>query len=330
MLYLGPRYSSNLKAMKSYCWKEYEPFVKECFLYDATKLNRFEFSYSKEKEKAFIGRAAEHRIFTGMNPTVDSDELLFDSDFECGNLDVVMKIAANEYDLFMRVDSNTRGHNSWFFFKVRNTKAGESITFNICNFHKTNSLYTNGLRPFFFSRLTSKEWKQLSNPVEYARKNLRYEGFEELRRNLICLSFQYKFDAAHDEVYFAYSIPYSYSYLLWTVNGLIDKCATKGILNVSYNYESSGGLAIPLLTLTNPDSNNNKSVVLITARQHPGETQGSWMMHGLLKYLCSDEAADLRSRVVFKIMPMVNVDGVVLGNFRTGALGLDLNRLFRE
>lgn len=27
---------------------------------------------------------------------------------------------------------------------------------------------------------------------------------------------------------------------------------------------------------------------------------------------------------------MVNVDGVVLGNFRTGLLGLDLNRLFKE
>jgi murein tripeptide amidase MpaA len=27
---------------------------------------------------------------------------------------------------------------------------------------------------------------------------------------------------------------------------------------------------------------------------------------------------------------MVNVDGVVLGNFRTGVLGLDLNRLYRE
>jgi len=27
---------------------------------------------------------------------------------------------------------------------------------------------------------------------------------------------------------------------------------------------------------------------------------------------------------------MVNVDGVVAGNFRTGLLGLDLNRLFRK
>jgi hypothetical protein len=67
---------------------------------------------------------AENRIFTGMNPTVDTDELIFDSDFECGNLDLVMKVAPSEYDLFMRVDSNTRGHNSWFFSKVKNTREG--------------------------------------------------------------------------------------------------------------------------------------------------------------------------------------------------------------
>jgi murein tripeptide amidase MpaA len=32
--------------------------------------------------------------------------------------------------------------------------------------------------------------------------------------------------------------------------------------------------------------------------------------------------------MVFKIVPMVNVDGVVLGNFRTGIAGRDLNRVF--
>lgn len=55
--------------------------MKESFLYDTAKLNRFEFSYNKDKEKGFIARSVEHRIFTGMNPTVDSGELLFDSDF---------------------------------------------------------------------------------------------------------------------------------------------------------------------------------------------------------------------------------------------------------
>ena len=35
----------------------------------------------------------------------------------------------------------------------------------------------------------------------------------------------------------------------------------------------------------------------------------------------SDEARRLRSRFVFKVVPMLNPDGVILGNYRTGLAG---------
>ena len=46
------------------------------------------------------------------------NNVTFDSAFEGGNLDAVVKVNDIEYDLLMRVDSNTRGHLSWFNFKV--------------------------------------------------------------------------------------------------------------------------------------------------------------------------------------------------------------------
>ncbi len=54
--------------------------------------------------------------FEGSNPhfkqEVDSGEFLdFDSKFEGGNLDKVIIITPHEYDLYMRVDSNTYGHH---------------------------------------------------------------------------------------------------------------------------------------------------------------------------------------------------------------------------
>jgi len=49
-----------------------------------------------------------------------------------------------------------------------------------------------------------------------------------------------------------------------------------------------------------------------------------------MKFLCSPEAYQIRDKVEFKIIPMVNVDGVVLGNFRTGIGGRDLNRMFNK
>lgn len=58
-----------------------------------------------------------------MNPTANKSELHFDADFESGNLDLVVKVADSEYDLFLRVDTNTKGHACWFFFKLYQIKA---------------------------------------------------------------------------------------------------------------------------------------------------------------------------------------------------------------
>ena len=47
-----------------------------------------------------------------MNPKLKlEEELLFDSNFESGNLDMVIKTKEDEYDLYMRVDTNTKGHH---------------------------------------------------------------------------------------------------------------------------------------------------------------------------------------------------------------------------
>jgi len=49
-----------------------------------------------------------------------ASELTFDSFFESGNLDMAIRNKNRgdeiEYDLYMRVDTNTRGHHQWFYF----------------------------------------------------------------------------------------------------------------------------------------------------------------------------------------------------------------------
>lgn len=68
--------------------------------------------------------------------------------------------------------------------------------------------------------------------------------------------------------------------------------------------------------------------MILTCRIHPGETNSSWIMEGLLDYLLSDEqgARILREKFVFKIVPMLNPDGVIVGNYRCSLAGYDLNR----
>ena len=69
--------------------------------------------------------------------------------------------------------------------------------------------------------------------------------------------------------------------------------------------------------------------IVLSARVHPGETVGSWMMRGALFFLTdpdNEEASLLRKNFVFKVIPMLNPDGVINGNYRCSLAGCDLNR----
>ena len=61
---------------------------------------------------------------------------------------------------------------------------------------------------------------------------------------------------------------------------------------------------------------SQKQAVVLTCRVHPGEAMSSHMLNGLLSNLMSPEAAPLRKNFIFRIVPMLNCDGVVWGNYR--------------
>ena len=100
--------------------------------------------------------------------------LEFESDFESGNLDCAFRVGENEYDLYLRVDSNTKGHIQWYNFKILNPQKLQKYKFNICNFQKRKSLYSRGMKPYLYSeRKARKEkvgWHQAGDFVRYERK----------------------------------------------------------------------------------------------------------------------------------------------------------------
>lgn len=90
---------------------------------------------------------------------------------------------------------------------------------------------------------------------------------------------------------------------------------------------------MPILQLSDfNEPVENKKVVLVTARIHPGESNSSYVCEGLIKAIASDESRfkELRKKYHFYIIPMLNPDGVVAGNYRTSLFGKDLNRTFNQ
>jgi len=96
------------------------------------------------------------------------------------------------------------------------------------------------------------------------------------------------------------------------------------------------GVNCEYLTVTAVDKQENlnkRKGVIISGRVHPGETVGSWMMRGVLLFITDPhdpEARMLRENFIFKIIPMLNPDGVINGNYRCSLAGCDMNRRWKN
>ena len=281
----------------------------------------------------------------------DNLTLTFNSKFESGNLSKAIKLSDYEYNLIIRSDFHSEGNNHWYYFSVQNPRK-TSVTFHIQNMKKHDVLYKSGMKPAVLSikhkNTTGTSWHRDGNSISY-KPNTSNDYFT--------LTFTYNFRYEEDTVYFAYSYPYTFSDLSEYLNQIsanysaiarIDKLCyslvgnpcevltiTEKISSFYNNEEEVSDLKLSAAgrklkkrkTKQNNDHKGKKGIVL-TGRVHSGETVASFMLKGSIDFLLSDckKAKILRKNFVFKIIPMLNPDGVRYGNYRCSLLGVDLNR----
>ena len=76
----------------------------------------------------------------------------------------------------MRVDSNTKGHTCWFFFKVTQCQQS-TVKFNIFNFSRQDLMYNSRYKIATFTS-SKKYWVQAGKQIEFDRPE-RFDYVDE-------------------------------------------------------------------------------------------------------------------------------------------------------
>ncbi|XP_068135969.1 cytosolic carboxypeptidase-like protein 5 [Hyperolius riggenbachi] len=248
------------------------------------------------------------------------------------------------------------GNRSWFYFSVRGGVPGKLIKITIMNMNKQSKLYAQGMAPFVRTVPIRSRWERVRDRPTF-----------QMVDNQFTLSFVHRFlDCRGATTYFAFCFPFSYEESQEMLAGLDDRFSDCRLVSpgscppdsIYYHREllcySLDGHRVDLLTVTSghgmmeereprleklfPDSSNprpyrfsGKRVFFLSSRVHPGETPSSSVFNGFLEFILRQDdprAAMLRRMYIFKLIPMLNPDGVVRGHYRTDTRGVNLNRQY--
>lgn len=248
------------------------------------------------------------------------------------------------------------GNRSWFYFSVRGVQPGRLLKINVMNMNKQSKLYSQGMAPFV-----------RTFPVKMRWERVRDRPMFEMSENQFTLSFMHRvLDGKGVITYFSFCYPFSYTecqdMLLQLDQRLLSHSHTLGPCSPAdslyYHREllcySLDGHRVDLLTVTSchgmleereprleklfPDHSTprphrfaGKRVFFVSSRVHPGETPSSFVFNGFLNFILKQEdprAQMLCRMFVFKLVPMLNPDGVVRGHYRTDSRGVNLNRQY--
>ncbi|KAK9809962.1 hypothetical protein WJX72_002678 [[Myrmecia] bisecta] len=286
----------------------------------------------------------------------------FRADFDSANLaDIRATAYPNEYQAWICRDCQgtpvETPHRTWFHFSVAGVKKGEPVTITMMNMNKQAKLYAQDFRPVYRAHPSMQIWQRLRTRV-----------VAKLVGEDLTVQLSHCFESC-EETFFAFATPWSCSdnqALLDRLEGRL--ASTSGHIGQAQPIykkrqllqRSLDGRPIDLLTITDnqgasthpapaapadvaglfPEAESEgdcrtfpgRQVFFISARVHPGETPASHMLNGMLEFLLrphDPRAIALRRLYVFKIVPMLNPDGVARGYTRCDSRGQNLNRCYR-
>ncbi|XP_033113661.1 cytosolic carboxypeptidase-like protein 5 isoform X2 [Anneissia japonica] len=244
------------------------------------------------------------------------------------------------------------GNRSWFHFAVKGGPMNKLLKINIMNMNRQGKLYNQGMAPMVKVLPQKPKWERI-------RERPTFESVD----GQFILTFTYRFEYRFSSVYFAFCFPFSYTECQQKFEAIESQMNQQTVKNntpdaIYYHREllchSIDKLRVDLVTITShhgitnareprlmylfPDSQTprahkfkKKRVFFLSSRVHPGETPASFVFNGFLDFILrpnDPRAIQLRKQYVFKLIPLLNPDGVMRGHYRTDQRGVNLNRVY--
>ncbi|EKX31473.1 hypothetical protein GUITHDRAFT_159045 [Guillardia theta CCMP2712] len=285
-------------------------------------------------------------------------DIVLSSEFCSGNIGHVEAVDDEQTCFELRTSPDCAGqpfetnYRTWFYFSVSGAKKDQTLTFTVMNMNPQTKMFNQGMKPVY--RLGSSawdKWERIKDEVTYS--------CGEGRQFQIRFKFRFSSDST---VFFAFSYPYSFEDVKRKLDAIQDAVASKLGAKTSesaiyleretltYSLE---GRRMEVLTITDyfgassereeeienlfPEGKQRplvfpeKKYFVLSARVHPGESPAQWMWDGAIDFLVNKEdprAKALRRAFVFKVVPIINPDGVARGHYRADTQGLNLNRFY--
>ena len=269
-----------------------------------------------------------------------------------------------EFQMWTRPDCQhtefENGNRTWFFFGLKGGPCGAILKFTVMNLNKQSKLFSQGMAPVFKIQGKSN-WERIRDLPTYSTQennftmSFKFRNIEEPNCQIFfAFTYPYTYKELQTDLG-KYEKKYSNAHLNWSE--LQSLPSTSIYFNRELVIQSLEGRRLDLVTISGmnnilkakeptlsnlfPDQDgsrrphkfSNKKTVFLSARVHPGETCSSYVIHGIIKFLLNSSdarAAALRSKYVFKLVPMLNPDGVFRGHYRTDTRGVNLNRVYMD
>lgn len=253
---------------------------------------------------------------------------------------------------------------TWFYFGVKGLPTGAKLEIEIVNMNNQKPLFGYGMKPVFrteqtgWSRVPGAIHTEDSGKDEFSIRfaHVFFHGPQietffafchpytfsewERRRQMLETRFVGRGKRPGKSLYFhrdilTYSLQKRPVDILTVTSdpGPTDQSPESDFMQGGIQHEHGHYLFPQRKRTTSCKHFPNKPIIFVSSRVHPGETPASFCFDGFLDFLLDENdprACILRQLFVFKLVPILNPDGVALGHYRADTLGQNLNRFYHE